>query len=38
MSYDLHEKLAKQFVGQDKWGYRTVETLVSPSFTFTFHH
>ena len=29
MSYDLHEKLASQFGGAEKWGYRKVHTLVS---------
>ena len=28
MSYDLHAKLAQEF-GGEKWGYRTVDTLVS---------
>ena len=31
MSYDLHAKLADEFGGREKWGYRTVDTLVSPS-------
>lgn len=29
MSYELHAQLAKENGGADKWGYRTVETLVS---------
>lgn len=29
MSYDLHRELSDQFGGAEKWGYRTVETLVS---------
>ena len=29
MSYDLHAKLAEEFGGADKWGYRVVDTLVS---------
>lgn len=28
-SYDLHASLAEEFGGKEKWGYRTVETLVS---------
>jgi glycine/D-amino acid oxidase-like deaminating enzyme len=28
MSYDLHKKLADEFGGGEKWGYRTVDTLV----------
>lgn len=28
MSYDLHKELADEFAGE-KWGYRTVDTLVS---------
>lgn len=28
MSYDLHEELSDKFGGAEKWGYRTVETLV----------
>ena len=32
MSYDLHAKLAKDF-GGEKWGYRTVDTLVSISLS-----
>lgn len=35
MSYDLHEKLAMEFDGEEKWGYRTVDTLVS-KFTHPF--
>ncbi|KAK1924891.1 putative cytoplasm protein [Papiliotrema laurentii] len=27
MSYDLHAKLAEEFGGADKWGYRVVDTL-----------
>ncbi|TYJ56628.1 hypothetical protein B9479_002720 [Cryptococcus floricola] len=27
MSWDLHAKLAEDFGGKEKWGYRTVETL-----------
>jgi glycine/D-amino acid oxidase-like deaminating enzyme len=29
MSYDLHAKLAEEFGGKEKWGYRVVDTLVS---------
>jgi glycine/D-amino acid oxidase-like deaminating enzyme len=29
MSYDLHKGLADEYGGKDKWGYRTVDTLVS---------
>ena len=29
LSFDLHAKLAKEFGGGEKWGYRTVDTLVS---------
>ena len=29
MSYDLHSKLAEEYGGREKWGYRTVDTLVS---------
>jgi glycine/D-amino acid oxidase-like deaminating enzyme len=28
MSYDLHKELSDNFGGAEKWGYRTVETLV----------
>lgn len=28
MSYDLHKELSDKFGGAEKWGYRTVETLV----------
>ena len=28
MSYELHAKLAEEFGGKEKWGYRTVDTLV----------
>lgn len=28
MSYDLHKELSDKFGGADKWGYRTVHTLV----------
>jgi len=27
MSFDLHAKLAEEFGGKEKWGYRTVDTL-----------
>ncbi|ORX39993.1 putative cytoplasm protein, partial [Kockovaella imperatae] len=27
LSFDLHAKLAKQYGGAEKWGYRTVDTL-----------
>ena len=29
LSFDLHAKLAKEYGGAEKWGYRTVDTLVS---------
>lgn len=28
MSFDLHAQLANEFGGREKWGYRTVDTLV----------
>lgn len=28
MSYDLHKELSDKFGGAEKWGYRTVDTLV----------
>ena len=30
MSYDLHAELAGKYGGAEKWGYRTVDTLVRP--------
>lgn len=34
MSYELHRELAEKYGGKEKWGYRTVDTLVcSPHCT-----